>query len=121
MKGSFAIQNPGLCGLIGNLLQILQPKVLGFDGVRIKASLFQIRVPFIKAAILLLRSGSMFICLFPKSQLVLLSPKYKYASNFDLEPRISKRNSDFRVLFFLVGRPYQIPSHSYGFCENKLT
>lgn len=55
MKGSIAIQSPTSCGLLRNLLQSLHPRPLGYDGVQIKASLFQIRLPFIKVAILLLR------------------------------------------------------------------
>lgn len=53
MKVSFAIQSSASCGQLGNLLQNLHPRLLGFNGVEIKGSLFQIRLPFIKAAILL--------------------------------------------------------------------
>lgn len=63
----------------------------------------------------------MFICLFTESQLVFFSSKYKSVSNFDLGPRISKSKSDFRMLFFPVGKSYQIPSHTYWSCENKPT
>lgn len=55
MKESIAVHSPVSRGLPRDLLQSLAPGPLGNNSVELWASLFQIRLPFMKAAILLLK------------------------------------------------------------------